>query len=321
MDFRTEHTPRQLPFTLTHATRIVTTGSCFATAMGHRLQQAQFRCLVNPFGTVYNPVSIHGQLVDALAERPPHPDLWVARGTRYLHHTFHSYLHASDPTAYALRVADQQAAVRAHLAPNCLLILTYGTAWVYVKQGQVVANCHKVPAKAFTRELLPLSRMEESFDELMTALQRHAPGVQVLLTVSPVRHLREGVEENAVSKATLRLACHALTRKYAQAHYFAAYELLLDDLRDYRFYTEDLVHPTAAAEGYIWEKFKRACMDERTLATLAELAEGQRFLAHRPMDEDDRGYQTRRATVLARMREIEARIAHERQSPVQIAGH
>ncbi len=309
MDFRTEHTPHRLPFSLTHATRILATGSCFATAIGKRLEAGMFRCVVNPFGTVYNPLSIHGQLVDALASHSLHPSHWVPRGTLLLHHAFHSSLAAPDAHAFAARVQEVQSTVRAQLTANSLLMLTYGTAWVFRKSGDVVANCHKVPASEFARELLSLSQIQESFDELNRTLRQVAPAADVLLTVSPVRHLREGVEENAVSKATLRLACHELSKHYPRVHYFPAYELLLDDLRDYRFYSEDLVHPSAAAEKYIWEKFKTACMDGATLRLLDELDRLRAFLDHRPLDVHDAAYQAKRQKALARMDMIKGELS------------
>ncbi len=280
MDFRTIYQVKPLPFRISHQSEILTSGSCFATSMGDRLVSGKFPCLNSPFGTVYNPVSIHEQISYAFSSVRPLGDRVVMREGRYVHLDYHSSLSGSTSQECLDRLIHQQELVKKNLTQTNIIMLTYGTAWVHAYQHQVVANCHKQPASLFEKRLLTLTEIKESFQQLKNVIDRSNEGVQFLLSVSPVRHLKDGFEENAISKSLLRYACHALKEIHANVHYFPAYELLLDDLRDYRFYADDLLHPNKLAENYIWEQFTQSTMNVETIQLLHEVESVQLALKH-----------------------------------------
>jgi hypothetical protein len=201
-------------------------------------------------------------------------------------------------------IADLLEAGTPELAAADHVLVTFGTAWVYEEEGRVVANCEKRPAHLFTRRRLAVNEIVERFDGLMkTALK----GKQVIFTVSPIRHLKDGFEENSLSKATLRLAiAEIVTRHPASAQYFPAFEILNDDLRDYRFYGPDLAHPSAEAVEYIWEKFSAAAFGPETLKLLPQIEKIVRATEHRPLSPDTEEHAAFRRTMLAAAKEFAA---------------
>jgi hypothetical protein len=185
-------------------------------------------------------------------------------------------------------------------------MITYGTAWTYTRKdtGEVVANCHKVPAHQFEKELCTQKRMLDSFGECYSKLKAFNPNLNIILTVSPVRHLKDTLELNSVSKSVLRLTCHTLTQQHADVHYFPAYEILLDDLRDYRFYKSDMIHPSADAEEYIWAKFCRQYVDDHTLAFLEKWKKIRSALQHKPLHVTSSAHQEFLQGLLAQLHEL-----------------
>ncbi len=283
MMFRTELQVPAASIHLTHQDKVVTLGSCFADVIGSRLHQHKVDVLVNPFGTIFNPVSV-GQLLQASCGQPYNfePYLVQREGIWYAYH-LHSSLFAPSKQALLAQINWHVAQTRQHLLQAKLLIITFGTAVVYrlKSTGEVVANCHKEPAKNFDRVLLSGDEMLAAFTTTYDLLTRLNPGITVLLTVSPVRHLKETLETNSVSKALLRVLCHQLTHRHPGVLYFPAYELMLDDLRDYRFYKEDMLHPTDVAETYIWQKFVQAYYTSDFQEFILAWDKMQRALAHR----------------------------------------
>jgi hypothetical protein len=291
MDFRTIFQVKPLPFRISHQSEILTSGSCFATSMGDRLTRGKFPCLTSPFGTVYNPVSIHEQVSYAFSSVRPREDRIMMRDGRYVHLDYHSSLSGSTPQKCLDRLIQQQELVKTTLTQTKVIMLTYGTAWVHAYQHQVVANCHKQPASWFEKRLLTLTEIKESFQQLKNTIDPSHQGIQFLLSVSPVRHLKDGFEENAVSKALLRLACYELQEHDPNVHYFPAYEVLLDDLRDYRFYADDMLHPSPLAEEYIWQQFVQSTMDTDTRHLLQEIESIMNALTHRPFQSESVAHQ------------------------------
>ncbi len=173
------------------------------------------------------------------------------------------------------------------------IILTYGTAWVYERTdtGQIVANCHKLPAANFTRSLYSQKKFIESFDVFYAALKKINPFVQIILTVSPVRHIRDTLEMNMVSKSVLRLGCHSITDAYPDVEYFPSYEIMLDDLRDYRFYKSDMIHPSDEAEEYIWEFFVDRYFDSASKDFFRQWKKILTAISHRPFHPSSESHQ------------------------------
>jgi hypothetical protein len=286
--FRTELTLPPAVHRLTHATPVMTVGSCFSDAVGSLFTRYKFKTLANPFGVVYNPIAIHNLIRRAVFNEPPSDSTFINHSGRVYNFDFHSSF--SGKTRHELEQAITNALGTSHhfLTAAPWLILTYGTAWVYERNdtGEVVANCHKVEASAFRKKLLSVDDITKSFGDLLAVLKPLARDIKILLTVSPVRHLRDTFELNSVSKAVLRLACHQLSTQYADVDYFPAFEIMFDDLRDYRFYEPDMLHPTEEAIAYTWEKFIHRYADDGTLAFIAKWDPIDRALAHRAFHPD-----------------------------------
>ena len=277
MKFRTEIDIAPLHTRIGYEHRTLALGSCFAEQIGARLARAKFRVTVNPTGILFNPLSI----VAALRSYPTpvHREELHCDGGRWFHFGFHGDFAAptADEALQRMNAARRAGAEALDTADR--VILTLGTAWVYERGGEVVANCHRQPAAQFTRRRLAV---EEVTGALAAAIEGPLAGREIILTVSPVRHLGDGLAGNAVSKATLRLAAEQLTERYASVSYFPAYEILTDDLRDYRFYADDLVHPSPQAVAYIWEKFSATALTPAAQALLPLAAAENSSAAARP---------------------------------------
>jgi lysophospholipase L1-like esterase len=273
---------------------IVTVGSCFAEVIGNKLQSYKARVLVNPFGTIFNPLSVC-KLLEAAMGQPlafeqhlvQHNDIWYA-------YDLHSSLSSPNRNELLHLIRQRLQDTAQALQQASLLVITLGTAVGYRLHdtGQVVANCHKLPAKNFSRQLLTHDEMLAAIENTLTLLKQFNPNLKVLLTVSPVRHIKETIETNSVSKALLRVLCQQLTESHAQVLYFPAYEIMMDDLRDYRFYGRDMIHPTEQAEDYIWEKFSVAYLDEQFRTFQKEWEKIKRALTHRPFHPESDPHQT-----------------------------
>ena len=266
----------QQPFSLSD--RIMVLGSCFADSIGSRMTAGGFQAMVNPFGTLYNPASLL-QAVKRLDSNELFTEAdcvpmgaGADRICSFVHHTSFARQSAEE----FLENANARLSEARSFWGTCnRLILTLGTSFVWYHDGNVVANCLKRPAAEFTRSMLSV---DESAACLRAIADAH-PEKQILLTVSPIRHLGDGAHANAVSKARLILASDAVPG----ADYFPAYEILLDELRDYRFYADDLVHPSSSAVQFIWERFLESCVAPTNLAAIAANEKAARFSAHRPI--------------------------------------
>ncbi|MEZ4776973.1 MAG: GSCFA domain-containing protein [Bacteroidia bacterium] len=286
MNFRTEITIPPLRSAIDYESRLLSIGSCFADRIGQRMAEKKFSVVINPLGIIYNPVSLCRSLQMAV-ENESEPKFLFAP---HLHswHSFHLHSRFNHPEKEVFETQVKQAfdTTGEQLRRASHLILTFGTAWVYREKssGEIVANCHKYPANQFTKDLLSPAAVTDAFYQFLRVLLQVNPGIKILLTVSPVRHTKEGLSLNAVSKATLRLVCHQLTQAFENIYYFPAYEIMTDDLRDYRFYGDDLIHPSQFAESYIWEKFTQSALSLQAKETLHTLEKIQREMAHRPMN-------------------------------------
>jgi hypothetical protein len=273
---------------ITHRSSILSIGSCFSTMIGEKLAERKFPVLNNPFGTIFNPLSIANLLEDSALEMPVNTDLMLVRDGLYLHFGMHSDVVAYSQDSLERLIQKKQQQVKNSLEHASLLLVTFGTAWVYEygEKGQIVANCHKQPADLFEKRLLHPDEIQKAFSSFLNILREINPNIRVILTVSPVRHTRDGIPENQLSKSVLRLAAHDLTETYDFVSYFPSYEIMMDELRDYRFYKEDMVHPNAQAEDYIWQRFKTAWIDSKSFQLIEEFEGIKRDLAHRPFNPD-----------------------------------
>jgi hypothetical protein len=274
------HTP---PKPIRFQEAVLGMGSCFAERIGSRLAAYPMDVLINPFGTTYQPEAIARQLEMAL-QHPPAVDFTGFLEREGLHFHFDAYtgVYAHSQSELEEILLARMAITRDFLLKSQHLILTFGTAFQYIlkSENRPVANCHKVPAKQFNKTLRQVHEMLERCLPVLEQIRSLNPELQIILTVSPVRHTREGLSENMLSKSMLRVLCHLLSEKLANTWYFPAYEMMLDELRDYRFYDRDLIHPNELAEDIIWERFATQAFDTPTLAHAQTLDEIHRDLQH-----------------------------------------
>lgn len=249
----------QLPFKVDYSTGIVSLGSCFADEIGERLREGDFHVEQNPFGALYNPASIAAAVRRLMEGRPigmedlvEHEGLW---------HSWHHHGSFSKTTPEETLAACNDRIHQAHkaLKEASLLMVTFGTAWVFEKDGNIVANCHKLPPQMFTRRRMTVDEIVALWQPLQKELAAYYPGLNVLFTVSPIRHMADGAHGNQLSKSTMLLAVDQLVDD-RRTFYFPSYEIVLDELRDYRFFDEKMTHPTSLAVDVVWERFQRATM-------------------------------------------------------------
>jgi hypothetical protein len=282
--FRTTLSLQANTFSLSHHDRILSIGSCFADQMGAQLLSYKFDIQVNPFGILYNPISIQQHLNRLLkAYTYSESDIFQDQGrwNSFHHHSSFSQLSAPELLALLRKTTDE---ISNFFQQSNRMLITFGTAWVYIHQeiNEVVANCHKLPADTFHRRRLNVQEIVIPYLETLQALKEEQPEMEFLLTVSPVRHLRDGFIENQRSKATLLLAVEQLCQQLDFVHYFPAYEIMIDDLRDYRFYNTDMLHPNESAQQYIWRQLQQFSMNPETLQLLKVIDKTKSAAQHRP---------------------------------------
>ena len=308
MEFRIPLRPPKLPAFIGFDDGVLLSGSCFTEHMAGRMRQHKFRVLENPNGVLFNPISIASSIVRIIDGEPyRHSDLFHANGL-WSNWDFHGRF--SDPDAERALESMNASVERAHdfLRETRWLFLTLGSAWVYqLSDGRIVANCHKAPEERFSRRLLAQEEVLSALDTLVHRVFRVNPEIRLILTVSPVRHMRDGYVENNRSKAVLLQAVHHLAGKFEGIHYFPAYELVIDDLRDYRFYAEDMVHPNHQATAYVWERFAESAFSGPTREAMKEIARLASAMLHRPLHPGSSAHRDFMRSCLQRTRELEAR--------------
>lgn len=292
MNFRLTFPVAPLGPSIQYSDKLLLSGSCFAEEIGHRLEQHKFDVLLNPNGILFNPLSIAQSMQQYLDNKHYsaddlflHEDIW---------HSWdhHSRFSGTDRDAVLAQINASQTAASARLKEADWLVITLGSAHAYYlkENNRLVGNCHKVPEAAFTKKLIPADEVISALDNMMHRLFFVNRKVNILFTVSPVRYARDGVVENNLSKAVLLQAVHHLVNKFDRLFYFPAYELVLDDLRDYRFYKEDMVHPNEQALQYVWEHFLKACVQPASQDVVHQIAEIIRARGHRPFNPESPGH-------------------------------
>jgi lysophospholipase L1-like esterase len=292
MIFRTEIKLQPNKNTIDHKSHLVLLGSCFSENMEHKFDYFKFDQFTNPFGILFQPKAIEKALVDCVDQKKygqkdlmQHENIWLS-----LHH--HSKFNQRDAKIVLREINKNIDIGHKALKKATHIIITLGTSWAYRwnKDGSFVANCHKIPQASFSKELLSSEQIEKSLQHMISKVQEINKEVQFIFTVSPVRHLKDGFEENNLSKALLLAAIHKV-KNNEQVHYFPSYEIMMDDLRDYRFYNSDLVHPSQEAVDYIWELFKNSWISEQAREIMIEIEEIQRSLLHRAFDPESEAHQ------------------------------
>lgn len=283
MKFRTEYIPAPAPFRLDHNSRIFMTGSCFAENIYTRLHDAKFSVYTNPTGILFNPASMAQMFASIGDDKEFTREDIRSDGNAWFGWQHHGSFSDVCADAALRKMNTALAEGRAALRNADYVIITFGTAWIYrlAETGEVVANCHKQSSELFRRERLSIAEISDEYGRLLDGMLKDK---KVIFTISPVRHMKDGFEENSLSKAILRTAVGELVGKYGNAYYFPAFEILTDDLRDYRFYAGDMVHPSDAAVDYVWEKFCDWSMIDNTRKLAARLEKLSVAMKHRVME-------------------------------------
>ncbi|MCX7743809.1 MAG: GSCFA domain-containing protein [Flavobacteriales bacterium] len=283
MKLSTEVLVNFIPPGITHHDAIYLIGSCFTEHIAHKLKQSGFHVKSNPHGIIYNPVSIRKSMEDVLENKVYTPnDLFLHQGLwRSFHH--HGSFSATDPNVACTKINQTIAENHVFLKQARHLFITLGTAWIYRKKssGEIVANCHKIPGYEFEKKLIEPDEELMHWFTFIDKIQSFAPEVTIHFTISPVKHLQDGFFENNLSKGLLHLFIYQLTKKKKELRYFPSYEIMQDELRDYRFYDKDLAHPNELAIEYIWEKFSQAYFAKPTQEICDKVLHLQKLLAHR----------------------------------------
>jgi hypothetical protein len=298
------------PFKFAYQDRILLVGSCFAENMGDKMLEYKFNVEVNPFGILYNPLSIA-----AACRRMLHPEAYTEEDLFFHDGRYHSFAHHgrfsdASPGKCLSGINASLERAAALLRRSACLIVTFGTAFVYRQKDSAVvaANCHKLPESAFTRERLSVGEITAEWSALTEALRQANPSLKIILTVSPVRHRKDGAHLNQVSKSILLLAEQTLAEEYpGQIMYFPAYELMMDELRDYRFYAEDMIHPSPAAIRHIWERFCDVFIDRDTQSYMKEVEAVNRNLNHQPATGNRDAYRSFLVQTLLKIRSLQSR--------------
>lgn len=285
MKFRTEVNIPESQHKIGIHDSIFSIGSCFATEISERLSVGQLQTLNNPFGTIFNPFSIHNSLYKITENQHYTTEDLIFFDDEFLSLDHHTFFNSSTEEETLSKINQSIENAQHFLSKTNWVIITYGTSFIYeyLPLQKWVANCHKIPQKNFEKRLLSTEEILNTINKSIHLLQHFCgENVQILLTVSPVRHTKDGFVENNLSKAKLISAVHEVVSQNKNVQYLPVYELVMDDLRDYRFYKEDLIHPNNQAVQYIWEKFGKSYFSVETQDFISENEKIVQALQHRP---------------------------------------
>ena len=273
--------------------KIMSIGSCFAENMAWKFDYFKFENIVNPFGIIFNPFSIE-KIVSRIVNQEKFTEIDIFFHNEQWHcYEIHSQLSNPDKEEFLLNLNQILEKSKNQIVGLSHCIITYGTSWVYrnIETKEIVANCHKVSQNQFDKELLSVEIIEKSIQNTILLIQKINPKCHFIFTISPVRHIKDGFVENQRSKAHLITALQSAISNLQSANYFPSYEIMMDELRDYRFYADDMLHPSQAAIDYIWIKFFENYVDEKEFQTMQEMCDIQKALRHKPFNPESESHQ------------------------------
>lgn len=292
MEFRTKVGLPDNIRKIEHSDVVILFGSCFAENIGKRLNDSKIRCDLNPFGILYNPLSISTAIKEIINEKQ-----YNGKDIFFANEQWHSWMHhslfsQSDKGKCLKYINDRISLANEHIKAARYFVFTWGSAFVYSlkENGHVVGNCHKQKDFLFERRLITVDEIVSEYKLLIENIKKINPNIDFLFTVSPIRHAKDGMHSNQLSKATLLLAANQLCQESESCFYFPSYEIMMDELRDYRFYADDMLHPSPLAIDYIWEKFSECCFSESTKKIIKEWSVIQKGLEHRPFNPKSESY-------------------------------
>ena len=312
MKFRTEIEIEKYKNLIEHSDNILTIGSCFAENIAEYFKAHRFNILDNPFGVLYNPISIFNSLKFAVEKK-----IFTETDLIYHQSEWHSFYHHSNFSYHNVdfvlaNINKSMELTNRFLKSADLIIVTFGTSYVFkhLEKGIVVSNCHKIPQKMFEHYRLTLYEVEKNISELVGLIKNFNPEVRFIFTVSPVRHWKNGAVNNQLSKAILLLAIDEIIKKEKNCNYFPSYEIIMDDLRDYRFYNSDLIHPNKMATDYIWEKFSNVICSEHCLQLIKDISKIVSARNHRVRNKNSDEHQKFISSMIKKIETLEKREKH-----------
>lgn len=309
MEFQTRVVITDPPVKISYQTPLLLMGSCFSDYIGTIMAGYKFHLLMNPFGTLFNPASIAANIENLIKRRQYktadlifYDDLWLS---------FDHYTGFSDPDeGNCLNRINASVFRASEWLKDCdYLVLTFGTAWIYKyrKTGKIVANCHKIPQSEFSREFQRPEDIIATYDRLIALLIKYNPHIKIIFTLSPIRHWADGAVNNQLSKSVLHYSIQEILRGRENAWYFPSYEIFMDELRDYRFYAQDMLHPSDQGAKYVWERFLGSWFDETAKSILTELEPMLRASRHRPVNPDSEAHRKFKINMLKKAENLKLR--------------
>ncbi len=293
MHFNLNFQPKVSINKINYESKVLCIGSCFTENIGAKLNQHKFNVSVNPFGIVFNPLSIINSIHTILDKTYYSESSFIKSNDSFTSYDIHSSLNNTSSQELQFHLNGIIDEWHHKLSEADYLCLTFGSGYYYklLQTNNVVANCHKQPNTLFSKHLIDFNEANEQFNLLITKLKQFNPKLKLIFSVSPVKHIKDGVVENSLSKAMLIHLAHQLINQQSNCEYFPAYELITDDLRDYRFYKEDLVHPSQQAIEYVWQHFMRVYFSDDTKKQLQLIEEILKAIQHKPFNAEGLEYQ------------------------------
>lgn len=284
MNFRTEHPVPSFPFKIGYDDSLFFIGSCFSDHIGHFFESHRFKTCSNPYGTLFNPRSIADNLLRSITLSPISDQTIYFFNNRFISFSHQGKINGDSKESFQNDLMELDLKIHHFLKNTDYLFITFGTAYCYkfIERDLIVANCHKIPNHQFEKFILSVDDIVDDYSVLITKLKEFNPKIKIIFTVSPVRHLGDGFHENQISKSVLHLAIEQLKNRF-ELYYFPSYEIILDDLRDYRFFARDLCHPAENSVEYIQEMIMKSLMTSETIGALKEIEKNIKRENHKPI--------------------------------------
>ena len=310
MQLRTKIPLKKEQDLIDYDSNIILFGSCFSENIGNKLSYFKFNNLVNPFGILYHPLAIENLILNSINEKQFNDNDIFHFNERWHSYETHSVLSASTKKELLTTLNEKVKITLQQLQKATHVVITLGTSWVYrlIETDTIVANCHKIPQKRFSKELLSINDISESLEASISLIRSIKKNVSIIFTVSPIRHLKNGFVENKLSKSHLLSAVHQVIKPKEKINYFPSYEIMMDELRDYRFYAEDMIHPNNTAIQYIWDKFQTSWISDNATNIMKEVDSIQKSLAHKPFNFDSKQHQEFLRKIDSKIKDIELKV-------------
>ncbi|MCG8697694.1 MAG: GSCFA domain-containing protein [Bacteroidales bacterium] len=280
-------------FQIGYNDQLVFLGSCFANTIGSRINECKIPSLVNPFGVLYNPASVCLSLHRMIKNRHIIPDELQCNQDIWFSYTHYSSFNSTSKETCLNQINNSIEEAHLHIKNSNIICITLGTAWIFqlIEDKSIVSNCHKTPANQFQRRKLDVEEIIEYLSKAFYSITQINPNAKFIITISPIRHWKDGAIENQVSKSSLLLATHELKKAFRNLYYFPVYELFMDEMRDYRFYADDMLHPSTLSQEIIWDKFQDTFFDSQTKKCVLDVKKIRKSLQHKITDKNSSEFQ------------------------------